>query len=141
MNHQEQAKAFRLAFDQPIISPMTEDGCMDLQTHVLQTRLVKEESIEFLEAADGLFSEPDVMELREHLLKEAADLVFVVYQYCAAFEFDLSEALDRVYDSNMSKLGEDGKPIYREDGKVLKSSNYAPPNLSDLVPPLVPPAN
>ena len=45
----------------------------------------------------------------------------------------LDEALDRVHASNMSKLGEDGLPIYREDGKVLKGPNYAPPNLTDLI--------
>ena len=44
----------------------------------------------------------------------------------------LDEALDRVHKSNMSKLDEDGKPIYREDGKVLKGPNYKPPNLEDL---------
>jgi predicted HAD superfamily Cof-like phosphohydrolase len=45
----------------------------------------------------------------------------------------LMQALDRVHESNLSKLGEDGKPIYREDGKVLKGPNYQPPNLTDLV--------
>ena len=44
----------------------------------------------------------------------------------------LDEAIDRVHKSNMSKLDEDGNPIYREDGKVLKGPNYKPPNLSDL---------
>ena len=43
------------------------------------------------------------------------------------------EAFDRVHQSNMSKLGADGKPIYREDGKVLKGPNYKAPDLSDLV--------
>jgi len=43
------------------------------------------------------------------------------------------EAFKRVHESNMSKLGEDGKPIYREDGKVLKGPNYKEPDLGDLV--------
>ena len=43
------------------------------------------------------------------------------------------EAFKRVHNSNMSKLGEDGKPIFREDGKVLKGPNYAPANLTDLI--------
>ncbi len=47
--------------------------------------------------------------------------------------WDLDEALNRVHESNMSKLDEDGKPIYREDGKVLKGPNYKPPDLSDLI--------
>ena len=47
--------------------------------------------------------------------------------------WDLDETLHRVHQINMSKLDEDGKPIYRDDGKVLKGPNYAPPNLEDLV--------
>ena len=66
-------------------------------------------------------------------LKELADLVYVCAQYAENMEWDLEQALRRVHQSNMSKLGEDGKPIYREDGKVLKGPNYQPPDLSDLV--------
>ena len=69
----------------------------------------------------------------EDQLKELADLVYVCFQYAASQEWDLEEAMRRVHHSNMSKLGEDGKPIYREDGKVLKGPNYQPPNLTDLV--------
>ena len=66
-------------------------------------------------------------------LKELADLVYVCYQYAENQGWDLDEALDRVHKSNMSKLDEDGNPIFRKDGKVLKGPNYAPPNLEDLV--------
>ena len=66
-------------------------------------------------------------------LKELADLVYVCYQYAENQGWDLDEALDRVHKSNMSKLDEDGKPIFRKDGKVLKGPNYAPPQLEDLV--------
>ena len=66
-------------------------------------------------------------------LQELADLVYVCYQYAANMDWDLDKALDRIHKSNMSKLDEDGKPIYREDGKVLKGPNYKPPDLSDLV--------
>jgi predicted HAD superfamily Cof-like phosphohydrolase len=69
----------------------------------------------------------------EEQLKELADLVYVCYQYAAAKEWDLDEAMKRVHRSNLSKLGEDGKPIRREDGKVLKGPSYAPPTLTDLV--------
>ena len=65
-------------------------------------------------------------------LKELADLVYVCYQYADNMNWFLDEALHRVHESNMSKLDEDGKPIYREDGKVLKGPNYKPPDLSDL---------
>jgi predicted HAD superfamily Cof-like phosphohydrolase len=46
---------------------------------------------------------------------------------------DLDEAMRRVFESNMSKLGDNGKPLRREDGKVLKGPSYQPPDLSDLV--------
>lgn len=67
------------------------------------------------------------------LLKELADLVYVTYGFAAYVGWDLDEAVRRVHESNMSKLGDDGKPIYREDGKVLKGPNYHKPNLKDLV--------
>ena len=66
-------------------------------------------------------------------LKELADLVYVCFQYAENMDWDLEEAMFRVHKSNMSKLGFDGKPIYREDGKVLKGPNYQPPYLDDLV--------
>ena len=75
----------------------------------------------------------DNSEFAEEALKELADLVYVCYQYAENMNWFLDEALDRVHESNMSKLGEDGKPIYREDGKVLKGPNYKKPNLSDLI--------
>jgi len=96
-----------------------------------QMNLITEEFKELLEADSKLFrtgSEP-----RAACLKELADLVYVCYQYAANQRWDLDEALDRVHKSNMSKLDEDGKPIFRNDGKVLKGPNYAPPNLEDLV--------
>ena len=70
---------------------------------------------------------------REHLLKEVVDLLYVCHQMGACFGWDLQTAYNRVHGSNMSKLGEDGKPIRREDGKILKGPNYFEPNLIDLV--------
>ena len=69
----------------------------------------------------------------ENELKELADLVYVCFQYAENMEWDLEEALDRVHKSNMSKLGLDGTPIRRADGKVLKGPNYQPPILKDLI--------
>ncbi len=66
-------------------------------------------------------------------LKELADLVYVCYQYAANMEWDLDQALLRVHRSNLSKLDENAQPIYRHDGKVLKSKFYEPPTLTDLV--------
>ena len=97
----------------------------------VQKALIIEEFKEFLEAEGMLF-----MHGRNHqheALKELADLVYVCYQYAQNMGWFLDEALDRVHKSNMSKLDEDGKPIYREDGKVLKGPNYKEPTLTDLI--------
>ena len=93
--------------------------------------LVIEEFKEFLEAEDLLYRDNPTVTVEA--LKELADLVYVCYQYAENMNWFLDEALHRVHESNMSKLGEDGKPIYREDGKVLKGPNYKPPNLTDLI--------
>ena len=91
----------------------------------MQLGLIAEEFEEFRTAVNN--------EPYENELKELADLVYVAFQYAENMEWDLEEALDRVHKSNMSKLGLDGKPIRRADGKVLKGPNYQPPTLNDLV--------
>ena len=96
-----------------------------------QKNLIEEEFNEFLQADGMLFRHGK--NAQEECLKELADLVYVCYQYAENMDWFLDEALNRVHESNMSKLDEDGKPIYREDGKVLKGPNYQPPNLLDLV--------
>ena len=96
-----------------------------------QKNLIVEEFKEFLEADGMLFRHGENAQIE--CLKELADLVYVCYQYAENMRWDLDEALHRVHESNMSKLDDDGKPIYREDGKVLKGPNYKPPNLEDLV--------
>ena len=69
---------------------------------------------------------------KERLTKELCDLIYVCYDFAIALELPVNEAFRRVHQSNMSKLGEDGKPVYRKDGKVLKGPNYQKPDLSDL---------
>ena len=103
----------------------------DLTARTRQRNLITEEFKEFLEADGMLFRLGH--RFQADCLKELADLVYVCYQYAASMRWDLDEAMQRVHESNMSKLDEDGKPIYREDGKVLKGPNYKPPNLDDLV--------
>lgn len=88
----------------------------------LRADLISEEYQEVLTAVDP-----------EDILKELGDLVYVVYGYAATYGWDLDEAVRRIHESNLSKLGSDGRPIRREDGKVLKSENYQPPNLKDLI--------
>ena len=96
-----------------------------------QKNLIVEEFKEFLEeeATDGLRR----FGRMKWLFKRTADLVYVCFQYASRQEWDLDQALIRVHDSNLSKLGDDGQPIYREDGKVLKGPNYQPPDLTDLI--------
>ena len=91
----------------------------------LASKLIAEEVTEFMhESGDN----------QAALLKELADLVYVCYGYADRFDWDLDEAFRRVHLSNMSKLDPvTGKPIFREDGKILKGSAYKEPNLGDLV--------
>jgi len=119
----EQAREFRNSFN------VTDSK--SLRSRNMQKNLIVEEFKEFLEAEGMLFRNSQA--LHEDAIKELSDLVYVCYQYAANMGWDLDEALRRVHRSNMSKLDEDGKPTYREDGKVLKSANYQPPTLSDLV--------
>jgi len=118
----DQAKEFRSKYNL--------NSSADRQTRAVQHKLIVEEFKEFLEAEGMLFMHG--RNHQEHALKELADLVYVCYQYAQNMGWFLDEALNRVHESNMSKLDEDGKPIYREDGKVLKGPNYKPPDLSDL---------
>ena len=102
-----------------------------LQVRSRQRNLITEEFKEFLEAEATLYLSSS--KVREDCLKELADLVYVCYQYAVNMGWDLDEAMYRVHKSNMSKLDEYGKPVLREDGKVLKGPFYQPPNLEDLV--------
>lgn len=65
----------------------------------------------------------------QKLTKELADLMYVTIGTAVTFGLPLEEVFAEVHKSNMSKLGEDGKPVYREDGKVLKGPNYKEPDL------------
>lgn len=97
----------------------------------MKVRLIEEEHTELLRALGEEFSLYG--KGSAPVLKELADVVYVVYGYAAYRGWDLDEALRRVHVSNMSKLGMDGEPVYRADGKVMKGPNYQEPNLEDLV--------
>ena len=118
-----QAKEFRKSFQV--------NNSTKLASRTGQRNLIVEEFKEFLEADQQLLV--DYKRNSSECLKELADLVYVCFQYAENMGWDLDEALDRVHKSNMTKLGEDGHPIRREDGKVLKGPNYQPPVLTDLV--------
>jgi len=119
----EQAKEFRTKYN------LKSSRSKDKRSY--QKNLIVEEFKEFLEAEGMLFKKNATIE--SEALKELADLIYVCYQYAENMGWLLDEALDRVHLSNMSKLDEEGKPLYRDDGKVLKGPNYKPPTLTDLV--------
>ena len=122
MDLSEQAVHFRTVYG-------TENSPTNME---MQMDLITEEFSEFLEAHKGMmYNRNEIMSACT--LKELSDLVFVCFQYAENMEWDLLEALNRVYRSNMSKLDEYERPIYREDGKILKGPNYKEPELSDLV--------
>ena len=91
----------------------------------LRISLINEELEEFKEA------------IRNNDLKEAADaltdILYVTYGAGHAFGINLDKCFDEVQRSNMSKLDDDGKPIYNESGKVMKGPNYMGPNLKQFV--------
>ena len=100
-----------------------------------RVKLIKEEYKELMEAIplSLVFSYSSVEPMpSDKIKKEAGDLLYVVTGIFVDYGWDMDAIFDKVHESNMSKLGDDGKPIYREDGKVLKSSNYKEPDLSGL---------
>ena len=119
------AYEFRTAYELPI--------GLTISSLKLQQNLIDEEHLEVAHAYLDLLKDITNKRAREHLLKEDVDLLYVIFQRAAAFGWDIQSAYNRVHASNMSKLGEDGKPIRREDGKILKGPNYFEPSLIDLV--------
>jgi len=128
------ARKFRNVFGQEIQDNISHTGFVKQKLWDMQIRLISEEFKEFIDASEDCFKDPESDPKRVELVKELSDLVFVCYQFAAAFSIDLDEAMFRVFESNMSKLDNDGNPIYREDGKVLKGPNYKAPDLSVCVP-------
>lgn len=139
MNRREQAIAFREAYGQQSIPAGTLHVPADFIPALgMQLGLIEEEGNEFKEAIE-LFLDCDENEdfevarsIKCHVIKELADLVFVCEQMAVFLGVDLKEAMNRIFESNMSKFDENGKPIFNEDGKVMKGPNYRPPNLLDL---------
>ena len=124
----DQVKAFTEAMGQPVGEDIIKEG----ELLKMRTELIREETQEAtLETlwVDAL-GNPQIN--KADLTKELADLIYVTIGFAVTFGLPLCEVFERVHQSNMSKLGEDGKPIYREDGKVMKGPNYQPPKLDDL---------
>ncbi len=91
------------------------------QTTQLRYDLIKEE----LDELDQAIKDKDIKEVADAL----TDILYVTYGAGHAFGIDLDKCFQEVQNSNMSKLGSDGKPIYNENGKVMKGPNYFEPNL------------
>ena len=91
----------------------------------LRLKLIKEELSELTDAMNN----KDLLEVADAL----TDILYVTYGAGHAFGIDLDKCFDEVQNSNMSKLDKDGKPIYNENGKVMKGPNYFKPDLSKFV--------
>jgi predicted HAD superfamily Cof-like phosphohydrolase len=91
----------------------------------LRHDLIKEELDELKEAMDN----NDIKEVADAL----TDILYVTYGAGHAFGINLDKCFEEVQNSNMSKLGTDGKPIYNDKGKVMKGPNYFKPNLNKFV--------
>ena len=91
----------------------------------LRYNLIREELEELKVALDN----KDIKEVADAL----TDILYVTYGAGHAFGINLDKCFEEVQNSNMSKLGSDGKPIYNENGKVMKGPNYFKPNLNKFV--------
>ena len=125
---------FHKSFGQPVHEEPT------VEILKLRRTLMMEEAQEFcadMDEAIALLEQGKAVphEFYINMLKELADVQVVLSGASVALKplKNLEEAFTRVFHSNMSKLGENGKPIWRKDGKVLKGPNYFKPDLSDLV--------
>ena len=103
----------------------TKSEFSDDKTNELRVDLIKEE----LDELTNAMKEKDLIEVADAL----TDILYVTYGAGHAFGIDLDKCFEEVQNSNMSKLGEDGKPIYNENGKVMKGPNYFKPNLNQFL--------
>ena len=122
MTNFEKVGKFMKTFGQEV---KTKPGLSNDKINKLRIDLIDEELNELKEA------------INNNDLKEAVDaltdILYVTYGAGHAFGVNLDECFDEVQRSNMSKLGEDGKPIYNEQGKVMKGPNYFKPDLSKFI--------
>ena len=122
MTNFEKVGSFMKTFGQEV---KTKSGLSTEKINKLRVSLINEELEEFKEA------------IKNNDLKEAADaltdILYVTYGAGHAFGINLDKCFDEVQKSNMSKLGNNGKPIYNEQGKVMKGPKYFKPNLSKFL--------
>ena len=119
MTNFEKVRLFMQTYGQEV---KDKAGFSDAKTNKLRIELIKEELEELTEA----MQDENLIEVADAL----TDILYVTYGAGHAFGIDLDKCFEEVQNSNMSKLGEDGKPIYNEAGKVMKGPNYFKPDLS-----------
>ena len=122
MTNFEKVKLFMQTYGQEV---KAKAEFSDEKTNKLRVDLIKEELDELTKAMD----EKDLLEVADAL----TDILYVTYGAGHAFGIDLDKCFDEVQNSNMSKLDENGKPIYNDSGKVMKGPNYYKPNLSKFL--------
>jgi len=118
----EKVGDFMEAFNQEVLYVPT---LPDFNLAALRLDLIEEE---VQELRDGLGNQ-DLLEIADAL----TDILYVVYGAGHSFGIDLDDCFNEVHRSNMTKLGEDGRPLYRDDGKVMKGPNYEEPDLKQFV--------
>ena len=119
MTNFEKVRLFMKTYGQEV---KEKAGFSDAKTNKLRIDLIKEELEELTEA----MQDENLLEVADAL----TDILYVTYGAGHAFGIDLDKCFEEVQSSNMSKLGDDGKPIYNEFGKVMKGPKYFKPNLS-----------
>ena len=122
MSNFEDVKTFMKTFGQMV---RTKPQFPDEETIQLRYDLIKEELNELEQA----MKTKDLKEVADAL----TDILYVTYGAGYAYGINLDKCFKEVQRANMSKLGNDGKPIYNEKGKVMKGSNYLEPNLKQFV--------
>ena len=122
MSNFERVKKFMKTFGQEV---KEKAGFPDEKITSLRYDLIKEELEEFKDA----IQKKDIKEVADAL----TDILYVTYGAGHAFGINLDKCFEEVQNSNMSKLGEDGKPIYNEKGKVMKGPKYFKPDLNKFV--------
>ena len=122
MSNFNKVRTFMETFGQEV---KTKPSLSNEKINKLRYDLIKEELDELSEAIKN----KDLLEVADAL----TDILYVTYGAGHAFGIDLDKCFDEVQKSNMSKLGEDGRPIYNESGKVMKGPAYFKPNLNKLI--------
>ena len=122
MSNFKKVKTFMKTFGQEVKS---KPSFSTDKINSLRHDLIKEELEELKEAMEN----KDLLEVADAL----TDILYVTYGAGHAFGIDLDKCFEEVQSSNMSKLGEDGKPIYNESGKVMKGPKYFKPDLTKFV--------